>query len=479
MKKLVLKIRKHTKAAMIGLSMVIGALALCENTRGAAIKTMQSASIAFVGLGATLKAKKNGEKSAYDSLDENTRSFVDGIDATLKGIADGSIDKKTLDGELAAFSEKHGKGLNQEQMKAFDEMTDSVKKQAEEITKLKDAGIQGKKTISLIDAVKSQLEAQKDDLEDVISGKSRNVRIVIKAATSLMTTPYVTSAPNAYLPMPMVMPGVVETPLQELNMMQLVNSMPSDSPSVTWVNELPVEGDAEYTLEGELKQQVSWKYENEVENSKKITAFVKTTTESLRNLSFLANRINTRLREIIMQKVEDALINGAGGTEIKGAVYYAPGFTTTSFNGSVVSPQTVDAIVCMAGQIDEMNFTATTVMMHPVDVRKMKLVKDTDGQYVLPPFSTTNGTFIDNLRVVPNKKITKGYALVGDFRKINTFMVQDLILDIGLENDDFTKNRRTILAETELGQYMSTNEIAALCYDSLAVVKEAISAPSI
>lgn len=479
MKKLVLKIRKHTKAAMIGLSMVIGALALCENTRGAAIKTMQSASIAFVSLGATLKAKKNGEKSAYDSLDENTRSFVDGIDATLKGIADGSIDKKTLDSELAAFSEKHGKGLNQEQMKAFEEMTDSVKKQAEEITKLKDAGIQAGKALSFYDQVYKSLEEKKDDLELAAKERNKSVQIHLKAADSLMTTGYASSAPNAYLPMPMVMPGVIENPQQELNVMQLVNMFPSESPSVTWVNEKAPDGDAAYTAEGELKEQVSWKYENETANSVKITAFIKTTTQALRNIGFLANRINTRLREIIMQKVEDGIINGAGTTELEGITMFAPGYTTTSFDGSVNSPQTVDALVCMAGQIDEFNFTATVAMMHPVDVRKMKLVKDADGQYVLPPFSTTNGTFVDNLRVVANKKIAKGYALVGDMRVVNTFMVENLMIDIGLDGDDFTKNRRTILGEIELGQFVSGNQITALCYDQLAVVKEAISAPSI
>jgi HK97 family phage major capsid protein len=478
MKKLVLKIRKHTKAVMIGLSMVIGAMALCENTRGAAIKTMQSTSIAFVGLGATLKAKKNGEKSAYDSLDDNTRSFVDGIDGVLKGIAEGSIDKKTLQSELDAFSEKHGKGLNTEQMAAFNEMTESVKKQAEEITKLKDVGVKAGKAISFYDQVLNALTEKKGDLE-MAAKERRSVQINLKAADSLMTTGYATSAPNAYLPMPTVMPGIVENPQQALNIMQFVNMFPSESPSVTWVNEVAPDGDAEYTAEGELKEQVSWKYENETANSVKITAFIKTTTQALRNLPFLANRVNTRLREIVMQKVEDGIINGTGTTELEGITMYAPGYTTTSFDGSVNDPQTVDALVCMAGQVDEFNFTATVAVMHPVDVRKMKLVKDADGQYVLPPFSTTNGTFVDNLRVVPNKKIARGYALVGDLSKVNTFMVENLMIDIGLDQDDFTKNRRTVLAEIELGQFVSGNEITALCYDQLAVVKEAISAPTI
>ncbi len=134
--------------------------------------------------------------------------------------------------------------------------------------------------------------------------------------------------------------------------------------------------------------------------------------------------------------------------------------------------------MCMAGQIDELLFTANTIMMHPVDVRKMKLVKDNQGRYVLPPFTTSNGTYIDNMRIVPNRKIALGYALVGDFSKFNAFMLEDLMIDIGLDGDDFTKNRRTILAEMELGSFMSEIEVGAFCYDAIATVITAITVPT-
>ena len=80
------------------------------------------------------------------------------------------------------------------------------------------------------------------------------------------------------------------------------------------------------------------------------------------------------------------------------------------------------------------------------------------------------------MRVVPNRKIAIGYALVGDFMKANGFIVEDVMLDIGLDADDFTKNRRTILAEIELGHFMSAIEVGAFCYESLATVKAAIAA---
>jgi len=443
-------------------------------------------SYAFLGLGATLKAKKitvkgkddkDEEKTAYENLDPATKSFVDSIDEVLKGISEGKLDKKALETELGKFEEKHGKGLNDEQMKSFNELVESVKKQGEELAKLKDGGVPTvEKEQSFHGKITAALMQHKSDLEK-LEKSQHGFKINLKAADSLLTTSYVTSAPNSYLPMPTVMPGVRETPEETLNVMQLINMTTSDSPSVTWVNELPVEGDADYTSEGELKSQVAWKYNNETATSSKITAFIKVTTQALRNIKFLANRINTRLRYLILNKVEDGLINGDGADgALTGIVSYAPGFTTTAFNDSVEDPQTVDALVCMAGQIDQMLYTPTTAMLNPVDIRKMKLVKDKNGNYVMPPFTTTNGTYVDNMRVVPNRKIAIGYALVGDFMKANGFIVEDVMLDIGLDADDFTKNRRTILAEIELGHFMSAIEVGAFCYESLATVKAAIAA---
>lgn len=112
--------------------------------------------------------------------------------------------------------------------------------------------------------------------------------------------------------------------------------------------------------------------------------------------------------------------------------------------------------------------------MNGVDIRKMKWEKDENNNYIIPPFVTASGTYIDNMRVVKNNKITKGYALVGDLKKFTVLMVEDLLIDIGLDGNDFTYNRRTIICEAELITMLSDNDAGAFCYAQISAVKSEI-----
>jgi hypothetical protein len=136
----------------------------------------------------------------------------------------------------------------------------------------------------------------------------------------------------------------------------------------------------------------------------------------------------------------------------------------------------MDALMVMASQVEQAEFEPTIALMNGVDIRKMKLVKADDGQYVLPPFVTANGTYVDTMRVVKNNSIPVGYALVGDFSKFTVLIVDNLKVDIGLDGDDFTHNRRTILAEMEIITMINTMDLSAFVYASLATVKTAIAA---
>ncbi len=333
---------------------------------------------------------------------------------------------------------------------------------------------------SFLTIVHEALEEKKADLELTSTQKNHSTQLNLKAANSLMTTTYVGNS-TGLIPAPTVLNGGAPfiAPQPNINILQLVDTGVSDTPSVQWVNELPVEGDAAWTPEGGLKAQVAWKYNNETATSRNVTAFVKVTTQALRNISWLANRINTRLREIILKKVNVGVLTGDGtGNSPEGITPNVPGFTITQFNGTVQSPNDMDALMVLAGQVEQAEFEPNIALMNGVDIRKMKLQKATDGQYVLPPFVTANGTYIDNMRVIKNNTIPAGFALVGDFSKFTVLIVDNLKVDIGLDGDDFTHNRRTILAEMEILTMINTSELPAFVYASLATVKTAIAKPA-
>jgi HK97 family phage major capsid protein len=107
----------------------------------------------------------------------------------------------------------------------------------------------------------------------------------------------------------------------------------------------------------------------------------------------------------------------------------------------------------------------------------MKLTKDADGNYVMPPFATESGDIVNGVRVVQNTKIPVGYFLMGDFSKAHVRTYKDYSVRVGYTGDDFEKNLVTILGESRVHLWISDNEEAAFVYDQFSVAKTALETP--
>ena len=104
----------------------------------------------------------------------------------------------------------------------------------------------------------------------------------------------------------------------------------------------------------------------------------------------------------------------------------------------------------------------------------MDLAKSTDGHYILPPFSTNSNTVVKGIPIVANIGVTEGEYLMGDFTKAGVRFREGLVFDIGYENDDFTKNFVTILAEARLVQRVKSNHYPAFVKGTFATDKASI-----
>jgi HK97 family phage major capsid protein len=128
-------------------------------------------------------------------------------------------------------------------------------------------------------------------------------------------------------------------------------------------------------------------------------------------------------------------------------------------------------------QIAAANFTADTAVVNPADFYAMQLVKDAEGRYLLPPFSTADGMMVAGLRIVANNGVTVGDFLVGDFKKDNLAIREDVNIQIGYVNDDFTKNLVTILAEMRAVNYIKTNHLNAFVQGTFSTAITALTKP--
>jgi hypothetical protein len=112
--------------------------------------------------------------------------------------------------------------------------------------------------------------------------------------------------------------------------------------------------------------------------------------------------------------------------------------------------------------------------MNPVDVKKMKLTKDGEKGYVFPSIGI-DGTSIDNIPVVSNARMVKGDFLVMDTTKANYRIREGVTIDIGYENDDFTKNLVTILGEKRHAFYIKSNHEKAFVSGTFSTAKAALA----
>ena len=232
------------------------------------------------------------------------------------------------------------------------------------------------------------------------------------------------------------------------------------------------------TAEAAAKSQADFDLVLASASVKKVTAYIKVTKEMLDDVELLRSEIDQELSELINLKIDDQILTGTGsGANLTGILQNATAWAAGSFALAIPTPNNFDVLRTAINQVRVNLFEPTDIVMHPTDVTAMDLVKDTTGQYVLPPFSTTNGTVISGIRVVANTGVTLGSFLVGDFTKSGVRFKEGITVNVGYENDDFTKNLVTILAEARLVHRVKSNHYGAFVKGTLSTAITALTKP--
>jgi HK97 family phage major capsid protein len=96
-------------------------------------------------------------------------------------------------------------------------------------------------------------------------------------------------------------------------------------------------------------------------------------------------------------------------------------------------------------------YPATGHVMHPTDWARIELTKDGNANYIIGKPQGTIAPTLWGLPVVATQAITVDKFLTGAFNMgAQIFDRWDATVETGYENDDFTKNLVTILAEERL-----------------------------
>lgn len=381
------------------------------------------------------------------------------------------------------------KELNVEQLKemqtkkfAENETVENLKSLVDEVketvNEIKDDKNEQHSYKSFEHQVYEQLMAQKDALASIKGNESKKVEINVKApatqTTGNITLPSATPTSYTYQQIDTPIPLTEKVPFVQ----DFTDNAPTNQVAIAWADEVSSEGDAEFIGEGIVKPLIDIDYEIRYSEAKKVAGKVKVSEEALTDIAWMNAEISRKLRQRHDLEKQDGILNGDGlGSNLKGITTYAAGFAAGGLATSIDNAQNYDVIVAAFNQIlvtSDSNYIPNAVFVHPTDATLMKLTKDLEGNYLMPPFAATNGEIVNGVRVVQNTKIPVGYFLMGDFSKSHVRNYVDFSIRVGYTGDDFEKNLVTILGESRVHHYISENEAKAFVYDQFSVAKTAL-----
>ena len=400
------------------------------------------------------------EKSLGATMDEKLREGMKNLDPQiLKAINDNSVELKKTVKDL----EDSNKTL-----------VDAQKEQSGTIEGLKAKMDSAAKNVNVPfkEQVKKLLEENKEALTAMKNGDSKsNIRMVTKVVGDMLISGNVTGQ----IPQADREAGITRILRRSPFILQLVNVGSITSNLWEWVQQANPEGGAAMTAEGAAKSQADFDLVLASAAVRKVTAYVKVSKEMLDDIPLMESEINQELTELIQLKIDEQVLSGDGtGQNLTGILGNATAFAAGTFALAVDEANNQDVLRVAINQIAIANCQANYIVMHPSDAAAMDLQKASDGHYIMPPYSTNSHTVVKGIPIVTNTGVTAGTYLVGDFTKAGVRFREGLTFDIGYENDDFTKNFVTILAEARLVHRVKSNHYPAFVTGTFATDKAAL-----
>jgi HK97 family phage major capsid protein len=258
---------------------------------------------------------------------------------------------------------------------------------------------------------------------------------------------------------------------------QIMSTRAISSKYVAWVEQANRDGGAGQTAEGAAKTQADFDLVESNKVVEKITAYSKVTKEMLDDISFVQGEINNDLRSLVELKLDTDLFGGSGTTPaLKGINTYATTFAApTGLALAIDNANELDCLRAAMAQIELAYFNPNYILVHPADLARIDSLKDSQNNYIAHQaagqwmFRSFYG-----IPVISNAGVTQGNFLVGDFTKSNLGIREDINISIGYDQDDFTKNFVTILAEVRAVHYVKSNHTTAFVKGAYATVKAAL-----
>lgn len=261
----------------------------------------------------------------------------------------------------------------------------------------------------------------------------------------------------------------------------------TSKPSAVYTEMIPKEGDYEFVAEGALKPKIDFRWENRYPTPKKVAAYEVLTEEAVTDYARLRSIAKEYLRkQHDLFKVDGVFFGSGVGEEPTGATVYGRTFVAGAMadrfeNGTTNFMDKINAgitdIYTTQSFEDESHKKPNVTMISPIDFFiEFQAAKDDNGLPLYPQASLFNAVSIGGVTIRPWVKIPVGKVFIADMKKYNLVNYVPFSIRIGWINDQFIRNKFTMLGESRYFQYVKNLDQAAFIYDDIATIEAAIEA---
>lgn len=265
---------------------------------------------------------------------------------------------------------------------------------------------------------------------------------------------------------------------RQLTYLENVSTGAMAKPYAMWIEELDEQGNPIFIGEGDTKPFASVRYEERQAIAKKIAVHGKVTTEFMDDLPQLMSYIQNNMMKRVDIVTENQLFNGDNlGDNLKGLNSFASAFTGSTLAGTVTDANEFDVLVAAILQVKKAFGVPTGFFVNEGFLSKMITIKSLQGEYTEPKnFLGTDAqgyTTLQGVRLIGTNALDGlGIDFIGgDLSAVNVLFRQGMRVQIGLDGNDFINNKKTILLEQRLVQFVSANDTAVLVKGTFAAAK--------
>jgi len=334
----------------------------------------------------------------------------------------------------------------------FEAMKSTLKAQGKEMAKLVEQveTSTAKEGISFTMAVLKGLKENESNLQDVLKNGSGTVKLEIKASQSAADIASGTDFAT-------MESGVGQIATRQALMKSLFPVQAISTEYLKYNDQESIVRDAKNVAgcaSSTHNSKITWQVRTL--QISKVRDYVDICVDMIDDYDFVEGEIRNLVSTDVALKVDEQLLLGTGVyPELNSVDAVASTFAAGSYALAIQDATLIDLIKVAGAQIADFGqnnkFMANTVLLNPVDATQMQLLKNADGNYMIPNWITSDGVNIGAMRVIANQLVPVNEAYVFDSSKGTIYQRRGATVELAFENrENFEKELVTVKAYERL-----------------------------